>query len=106
MIAVLIGCSLRTVEAAALKLKEIQLREGQWVSADLNGKGGHIRTVPISSSSFLGAPPFCVSGFVCSTSALPAIPRKLMTGSLAGSERCVQKCLRPLLCEQFCKRST
>jgi len=58
MIAVLIGCSLRTVEAAALKLKEIQLREGQWVSADLNGKGGHIRTVPISSSSFWARPLF------------------------------------------------
>jgi integrase len=47
MIAVLIGCGLRRAEAASLKLEDIQLREGHWVIADLNGKGGHIRTVPM-----------------------------------------------------------
>ena len=47
MIAVLIGCGLRRAEAATLKLEDIQLREGHWVIADLNGKGGHIRTVPM-----------------------------------------------------------
>lgn len=47
MIAVLIGCGLRRAEAAQLKLEDIQLREGHWVIADLNGKGGHIRTVPM-----------------------------------------------------------
>src|SRR5215831_14901917 len=47
MIAVLIGCGLRRAEAAALKLEDIQIREEHWVIADLNGKGGHIRTVPV-----------------------------------------------------------
>jgi len=47
MIAVLIGCGLRRAEAAALKLEDFQLRDGRWVIADLNGKGGHIRTVPV-----------------------------------------------------------
>jgi integrase len=47
MIAVLIGCGLRRAEAAALKFEDVQLREEHWVIADLNGKGGHIRTVPI-----------------------------------------------------------
>jgi integrase len=47
MISVLIGCGLRRTEAASLKLEDIQLREGHWVIADLNGKGGHIRTVPM-----------------------------------------------------------
>ena len=47
MIAVLIGCGLRRAEATQLKLEDIQLREGHWVIADLNGKGGHIRTVPM-----------------------------------------------------------
>jgi integrase len=47
MIAVLIGCGLRRAEAAALKLEDFQLRDGRWVIADLNGKGGHIRTVPM-----------------------------------------------------------
>jgi integrase len=47
MIAVLIGCGLRRAEAAALKFEDVQLREEHWVIADLNGKGGDIRTVPM-----------------------------------------------------------
>jgi integrase len=47
MLAVLAGCGLRRVEAAALKIEDLQLREGHWVLADLNGKGGHIRTVRV-----------------------------------------------------------
>jgi len=47
MIAVLMGCGLRRAEAAALKFEDVQLREEHWVIADLNGKGGHIRTVPM-----------------------------------------------------------
>jgi integrase len=47
MLAVLAGCGLRRAEAAALKVEDLQLREGHWVFADLNGKGGHIRTVPV-----------------------------------------------------------
>ena len=38
MIAVLSGCGLRRAEAAALKIEDLQLREGHWVIADLNGK--------------------------------------------------------------------
>jgi integrase len=47
MVALLIGCALRRAEAAALKIEDIQLREGHWIIADLKGKGGHIRTVPV-----------------------------------------------------------
>src|SRR5436309_6396849 len=47
MLAVLAGCGLRRAEAAALKVEDLQLREGHWVLADLNGKGGHVRTVPV-----------------------------------------------------------
>jgi len=45
--AMLIGCGLRRGELLALALNSIQLREERWVIADLIGKGGHIRTVPI-----------------------------------------------------------
>ena len=38
MLAVLAGCGLRRAEAAALKIEDLQLREGHWVLADLNGK--------------------------------------------------------------------
>jgi integrase len=41
MVAMLIGCGLRRAELLALS------REEHWVIADLVGKGGHVRTVPI-----------------------------------------------------------
>src|SRR5262245_34714063 len=47
MVAMLIGCGLRRAELLALSLESIQQREGHWVIADLVGKGGHVRTVPI-----------------------------------------------------------
>jgi integrase len=47
MLAMLIGCGLRRGELLALRVNSIQLREEHWVIADLLGKAGHIRTVPI-----------------------------------------------------------
>jgi len=47
MVAMLIGCGLCRAELLALSLGSIQQREEQWVIADLVGKGGHVRTVPI-----------------------------------------------------------
>jgi integrase len=47
MLAMLIGCGLRRGELLALTLASIQRREEHWVIADLVGKGGHVRTVPV-----------------------------------------------------------
>jgi integrase len=47
MLAMLIGYGLRRGELLALRVNSIQLREEHWVIADLLGKAGHIRTVPI-----------------------------------------------------------
>jgi integrase len=47
ILALLIGCGLRRGELLALPAASIQLREERWVIADLHGKAGHIRTVPI-----------------------------------------------------------
>jgi len=49
MVAMLIGCGLRRAELLALQLESIQQREEHGVIADLVGKGGHVRTVPIST---------------------------------------------------------
>jgi integrase len=46
MLAFLLGCGLRG-ELLALAMRSIQLREEHWVIADLLGKAGHIRTIPI-----------------------------------------------------------
>jgi hypothetical protein len=47
MVAMLIGCGLRRAELLALSVQSIQQREEHWVIADLVGKAGHVRTVPI-----------------------------------------------------------
>ena len=47
MVAMLIGCGLRRSELLTLHLESIQQREEHWVIADLFGKAGHVRTVPI-----------------------------------------------------------
>jgi site-specific recombinase XerD len=47
MLAMLIGCGLRRAEVLALTMESIQQREEHWVIADLVGKGGHVRTVPV-----------------------------------------------------------
>jgi integrase len=47
MVAMLIGCGLRRAELLALSIESIQQRDEHWVIADLVGKGGHVRTVPI-----------------------------------------------------------
>jgi integrase len=43
----LIGCGLRRGELLGLQVESIKLREEHWVIADLLGKAGHIRTVPV-----------------------------------------------------------
>ena len=47
ILAMLIGCGLRRGELLSLAMDSIQVREEHWVIADLKGKAGHIRTVPI-----------------------------------------------------------
>jgi len=47
MLATLIGCGLRRGELLGLRVDGIGMREEHWVIADLMGKAGHMRTVPI-----------------------------------------------------------
>ena len=47
LLSLLIGCGLRRAEVTTLRFEDFQLREGRWVIADLRGKGGHIRTIPV-----------------------------------------------------------
>jgi len=44
---VLLGCGLRRAEIVSIRIEDLQLREEHWVIADLVGKGGHARTVPM-----------------------------------------------------------
>ncbi|MEP7304450.1 MAG: tyrosine-type recombinase/integrase [Acidobacteriota bacterium] len=47
LVALLLGCGLRRGEALGLAWESIQQRDEHWVIADLVGKAGHIRTVPV-----------------------------------------------------------
>ena len=47
MLAVLLGCGLRRAELTGLRIEDLQLREEHWVIADLVGKSGHVRTIPM-----------------------------------------------------------
>ena len=48
LLAVLLGCGLRRRELAELTFYLLQRREDHWALVDLVGKGGHIRTVPVT----------------------------------------------------------
>jgi integrase len=50
----LVGCALRRSELAALKVGDIQLRDGRWVIVDLVGKGRRLRSEAMHPES-LGA---------------------------------------------------
>jgi integrase len=47
ILALLVGCAVRRQELASLDVETIQLREGRWVLADLEGKGRRIRTIAV-----------------------------------------------------------
>src|SRR6202453_5509718 len=47
VLAMLIGCGLRRAEIVGVKIDDFTRRDEHWVLADLIGKGGHMRTVPV-----------------------------------------------------------
>lgn len=49
LLGVLVGAGLRRSEAAGLTFTHIQQRDGRWIIADLVGKHGRIRSVPMPS---------------------------------------------------------
>lgn len=51
ILSVLLYCALRRDELARLEMRHIQKREGRWVVADLVGKRGRVRTVPIPDAA-------------------------------------------------------
>ncbi len=51
LLAVLIGCGLRRDELARLVVENVQQRAGRWIIVDLRGKGGRVRSIPMSAVS-------------------------------------------------------
>jgi site-specific recombinase XerC len=48
ILAVLLGCGLRRRELADRDFTHLQQREEHWAIVDFVGKGGHIRTAPVT----------------------------------------------------------
>jgi site-specific recombinase XerC len=65
MVAVLLGCGLRRAELSALRVEDMQNRQGHWAIVDLVGKGKRVRTVAFACSAFICA----ISAFMAATSA-------------------------------------
>jgi integrase len=51
ILSVLVYCALRRDELARLEMRHIEKREGRWVIADLVGKRGRVRTIPIPDAA-------------------------------------------------------
>jgi integrase len=49
LLALMIGCGLRRFEESMLRVDQIQLLENRWVFANVKGKHGRVRTVPLST---------------------------------------------------------
>ena len=49
MLALLVGCGLRRNELVNVMFEHIQERDARWVLADISGKGGRTRTIPMPS---------------------------------------------------------
>ena len=47
LLALSIGCGLRRTELSQLNFEHVQQRDGRWVLADMVGKGGRVRTIPM-----------------------------------------------------------
>jgi integrase len=75
LLALLLGCGLRRSEACAVTLEQIQQRDGRWVIADLRGKHGRIRTVPVPGWVKQAIDGWCMAAAITAGRLLRAVNR-------------------------------
>lgn len=66
ILSVLVHCGLRREELASLEMRSMQKREDRWVVADLMGKGGRVRTVPLPLSAKRALDEWTSTADICS----------------------------------------
>jgi integrase len=84
VLALLVGCALRRGEATGLHLEHITQRDGRWVIADLQGKHGRIRTVPVPSWVKHAVDLWCAAAGITSGRVLRALKNGRPGASLSG----------------------
>lgn len=52
MLALLFGAALRREEAVSVRVDQVQRRQGRWCLVDVVGKGGRVRTVPVTDEMY------------------------------------------------------
>jgi len=116
MIAVLLGCGLRRAEVAGLAVEHLQQREEHWVIADLIGKGGHVRNVPVPTWVKLAVDHWLTAAGVSAGPVFRAINKaqriavngfspKVIWGVVkAGASKCGLDCVAPHDLRRTCAR--
>ena len=94
ILALLIGAGLRRSEAAALDLEHIQNRNNRWLVADLVGKGGRIRTVPMPAWSYAALQRWKEAAGICHGPVFRAITRYGQISSRRLSSQAVYSIIR------------
>jgi integrase len=89
IVAVLLGCGLRRAEATALAVQDLQQREEHWVIADLVGKGGHVRTVPVPTWVKAAVDTWLVAAGVTDGPVIRAINKAQRIGKTAFSPKVI-----------------
>lgn len=81
MLAMLIGCGLRRGELLVVQLDASQQREDHWVIADLVGKAGHVRTVPIPDWVTAAIDAWTTAAGITEGTVFRAIPSTVASGA-------------------------
>jgi site-specific recombinase XerC len=84
-LAILLGCGLRRAELTALRVEAIQQSEEHSVIADLVGKGGHIRTIPVPDWVKAGIDCWMVASGIASGTLLRSINKAGRNGTWGAS---------------------
>jgi len=90
MVAMLIGRGLRRAELLALRVETIQQREEHCVIADLVGKAGHIRTVPIPAWVKAAVDAWTAAAAITEARCSARSTRLAMSGETACRQRCCE----------------
>jgi integrase len=77
---------LRRAEVAGLAVEHLQQREEHWVIADLTGKGGQVRTVPIPTWVKLAVDNWLTAAGISTGRVFRAINKARHVGRLASRE--------------------
>ena len=101
ILALLVGCALRRQELASLEVETIQLREGRWVLADVEGKGRRIRTVAVPVWVKHGINAWMTAGGIEEGPLLRSIAKGGKVGTSLGDWSLVEQSAKQIGIERF-----